>query len=585
MDIIRPLKLYRQSLPWTTKLVCCRMSSFLRSAAAMDEDRRRLLSQLVPGSLVLQHRKTCQLETSDCGLCAVHEAWKLHKRDWLRAILKDGAIALGCSTCCKAGLDGPWAKFQQKPGTILRKFCLDRHETSKGHQSASKSESTDKALHLAPSQESFEELLAQTLQGHSVRGGGVTSDKRIKMRWALTEAILARNRAALADCQAMTLVRDERKGKLLLRFRAVRRDLSTVSGCLGLWPVSGSADSIALTTDALMESYCVANKQPPRASCVTEASVDQALLNHLRKIVTIVVTDAAASEQLATDLQRGRREFADESGQATLRNIKLVGRDAAHASTRLLKRPFQACAELKSIMQEWCLGSDSFAQKVHHSPVLAQWWAAAVEAPDNEEGDFGSLTSLSAAKHRFASHLNPLSRICKNMQAVFKVCSRLQAMRGSEAAWAIQLCRNFSAYKAVLLTMAADACAISNDYTRECDQEGMDVAQLNLRAQHFISSARALFLERQVCTLPSFTKDFLSRKEPVTVLQDGFALEVCATAADIDRAFQVMQDCRSVVTLFDMIILGRLDLQGPFLKSSFFCSAGVDSSCRRSRRA
>ena len=185
-------------------------------------------------------------------------------------------------------------------------------------------------------------------------------------------------------------------------------------------------------------------------------------------------------------------------------------------------------------MQEWCHGCDSFAQKVQHSPVLAQWWS--------DECDFGSLTSLAAAKHPFSSYLNPLFRICKNIHAVFKVCSRLQAMRGSEAAWAIQLRRNFSAYKAVLLTMAADACAISNDYTRECDQEGMDVAQLNLRAQHVISSARALFVERQVCTLPSFTKDFLSRKEPVTVMQDGFALEVRVTSADIDKAFEVMQD-------------------------------------------
>jgi hypothetical protein len=439
-------------------------------------------------------------------------------------------------------LGGTLNNFKQKPRAVLRRFCLDRHENSKGHQAASKSQPTDSALHLAPSQESFEEFLTQALQGQSVRDGGVTSDKRIKMRWALTEAILARNRKLLADSQSMTLLRDERKGKLLVRFRAVLRDLSTVSGCFGLLPVSGSADSIALATDTLMEAYCTPMRQPPRASCVTESSVDQALLQHLRQIVTIIVTDAAASEQLATDLQRGRREFADESGQATMKNVRLVGRDAAHASTRLLKRPFQACSELKCVMQEWCHGSDSFAQKVQHSPVLAQWWAAAVEGPGSDECDFGSLTSLSAAKHRFSSYLNPLSRICKNMQAVFKVCSRLQAMRGSEAAWAVQLCRNFSAYKAVLLTMAADACAISNDYTRECDQEGMDVAQLNLRAQHFISSARALFVERQVCTLPSFTKDFLSRKEPVTVMQDGFALEVRVTSADIDKAFEVMQD-------------------------------------------
>jgi hypothetical protein len=72
----------------------------------------------------------------------------------------------------------------------------------------------------------------------------------------------------------------------------------------------------------------------------------------------------------------------------------------------------------------------------------------------------------------------------------------------------------------------------------------MDVAQLNLRAQRFICSARALFVERKVCTLPSFTKDLLLRREPVTILQDGFALEVRVTQADLDKAFAVMEDIR-----------------------------------------
>eukprot|EP00435_Cladocopium_sp_Y103_P056645 s1470_g19.t1 len=239
-------------------------------------------------------------------------------------------------------------------------------------------------------------------------------------------------------------MRDERKGKLLLRYRAVLTDLSTISSCFGMVPVSGSAESIAQATDALMEAFCVEKKQPPRASKVEEAAVDTGLLQHLRDSVTIIVTDAAASEQLATDLQRGRRNAADDS-QASMTNIKLVGRDAAHASTRLLKRPFQACSKLKC---------------------------------------------------------------------------------------------------AVLLTMAADACAISNDSTRECDKEDMDVAQLNLRAQRFICFARALFVDRKVCTLPSFTKDLLLRREPVTVLQDGFAFKVQVTQADLDKAFAVLEDIR-----------------------------------------
>ena len=518
------------------------------------EKKRVSLSQLIPGTLVIQHLQSCKLDVSDCGLCAVHESWKLHQREWVRVTLEDGVAKLGCSVCCGASLDGPWAEFKQKPGAVLRKHCLDRHEKSKAHQQALKSHSDRTVLHLAPPAKLFQECLRNMMQGQSVRAGGVTSDKAIKMRWALTEAILARNRKMLSQCHSLALMRDERKGKLLVRYRAVLTDLSTISGCFGMVPVSGSAESIAQATDALMEAFCVEKKHPPRASKVEESAVDTGLLQHLRDSVIIIVTDAAASEQLATDLQRGRRNAADDT-QASMTNIKLVGRDAAHASTRLLKRPFQACTELKCIMTEWCHGADSFAQKVQHSTVLSQWWAAALECRD-EDSDFGCLTSLAAAKHRFSSYLNPLSRICKNMQTVFKVCSRLQAMRGSEALWAIQLCRNFTSYKAVLLTMAADACAISNDYTRECDREDMDVAQLNLRAQRFISSARALFVERKVCTLPSFTKDLLLRREPVTILQDGFALEVRVTQADLDKAFAVMEDIRCQgFTLYNALFL------------------------------
>ena len=148
------------------------------------EKKRVSLSQLIPGTLVIQHLQSCKLDVSDCGLCAVHESGKLHQREWVRATLEDGVAKLGCSVCCGASLDGPWAEFKQK----------DRHEKSKAHQQALKSHSDRTVLHLAPPEKLFQECLRNMMQGQSVRAGGVTSDKAIKMRWALTEAILARNR-------------------------------------------------------------------------------------------------------------------------------------------------------------------------------------------------------------------------------------------------------------------------------------------------------------------------------------------------------------------------------------------------------
>ena len=193
-------------------------------------------------------------------------------------------------------------------------------------------------------------------------------------------------------------------------------------------------------------------------------------------------------------------------------------------------------------MTEWIHGSDSFAQKVHHSHILSQWWAKAVQCQEDSDLLGHQCTSLAAAKHRFSSYFNPLSRIVKNLQAVFNVCGRAQAMRGADAAWATQLCQNFSSFKAVLLAMAADAAAISNDYCRQVDREEVDVATLNMGANHVISSARALFVDRQVLTLPTFTKELLDRKASVTILQDGFAYDVKVSPADLDRAFAHMED-------------------------------------------
>ena len=55
-------------------------------------------------------------------------------------------------------------------------------------------------------------------------------------------------------------------------------------------------------------------------------------------------------------------------------------------------------------------------------------------------------------------------------------------------------------------------------------------------------SARALFVDRQVLTLPTFTKELLDRKASVTILQDGFAYDVKVSPADLDRAFAHMED-------------------------------------------
>ncbi|CAL1162991.1 unnamed protein product [Cladocopium goreaui] len=431
-------------------------------------DSRDKLKHLVPGKLVTEHTQTCKRGVHKCSLCAVQQSWSLYKKPWLRVLLVDGESKLGCSLCAKAGLEGPWANFEQTPTSVLKKHNLERHEKSKGHMTASQDD-----LCGAPSDEAFKSSLQGMTQGQSARQGGGSSDKKTQVRYALSEAVCARNRTLLAESRCISLMRDERKGNLLVRFRAVLPDLTTISGALGLQPVTGSAESIAEATAEIMQNFCQPMRQPPRQAKESEQPVDSELLRKIQDRVTMVASDAAASELLAGDLERGRRRAATDF-QSKFTNCKIVGRDAAHASTRLLKRPFLALEPVKSLTNEWIHGSESFAQKVHHSHILSQWWAKAVQCKEDSDLTGNLCTSMSAAKHRFSSYLNPLSRIIRNLQAAFNVCGRVQAMRGAEATWATKLCQNFSSFKAALLAMITDAAAISNDYTRECDREDID---------------------------------------------------------------------------------------------------------------
>ena len=70
----------------------------------------------------------------------------------------------------------------------------------------------------------------------------------------------------------------------------------------------------------------------------------------------------------------------------------------------------------------------------------------------------------------------------------------------------------------------------------------MDLATLNLHAQGFSDRGRALFVEGQALTLPTYTRELMERSDPITIIVDGFAKEVKVTRQDVDRAMEVLQD-------------------------------------------
>ena len=117
--------------------------------------------------------------------------------------------------------------------------------------------------------------------------------------------------------------------------------------------------------DRSITDFCTPKLNPPRQFKQTTCPVDQKLLRNVQEKTQILVTDAAGPELLASRILSGKRQAASAGFQDPFfKRVRVIGRDAAHASTRLLKRPFEAHPEIEKLLNEFVTGKDSFAQKV-----------------------------------------------------------------------------------------------------------------------------------------------------------------------------------------------------------------------------
>ena len=512
---------------------------------------------LLHQQLVRQHVRCCKLKPGRCGLCH----WAKHKDNlkktlrnpqWLQVTLNRKRARVGCAACALAEAGGPWASFDLQPQNVSA-WKVKKHEATKTHLAAEEAFSVSKSVatstsFAAPLKE-FEDSLAHMRAGGSSRAGGCSSDRKDNVRWAISEAVLDRTRRWLQQAESIALCRDERKGRLLIRYRACLSDLRVVEGVLGFKSMDGAADSIAACTLKAIEELCHPMLYPPRScpQAVTEAvSYKPEVARRIQERTSILVTDAAAPELLASDVLRGKRAYAETcERRKDFPNVTIVGRDAAHASTRLLKRPFQHHPDLQSILEEFVSGSESFCQKIHHSPLHSQWWK---QAGGDSLEDVGSAGSLSAAKHRFGSYLQPLSRICRQMPRMLEVSHKIAFLRDSSGSWASQLLRNFTGFKAILLCLAADAAATAMELTRFCDSEFADVSELNRKVEQFCASCQALFIDEKVFELPTFSKGLLDQlaAQPMQILIDGKGREIRIGQGDKVRALKIMT-ARSVI--------------------------------------
>ena len=331
------------------------------------------------------------------------------------------------------------------------------------------------------------------------------------MRWCLSEAILQRYRTSLRVAKSLVLVRDERHGQLLLRFRATLSDMSVSLVCRS--SVKVRKQETSGTPEKALEDFATPCLSPLRGFGGTAGEIG-ALLIHLKNKCEMVVTDCASAEILAQDMGRGARQGAGLASDNLFPNTKIVGRDRAHACQRLLSRPWNFDDFVKLLMQDTILGKNSACQKIWHSETYSSWFAEAVKKSANPKG-----RTMSAAKHRFCSLSKPLGRFILHLDAVAETLSRIAALRSDDSGWAVSFMEGCTSESIVTLAMCADMSAACLDLTRFFDQENMDIALVNLEVGQFFHSLEArvlcktwvfhqqvLFTEGQCFHLHGFTK-------------------------------------------------------------------------------
>ena len=246
---------------------------------------------------------------------------------------------------------------------------VQQHAKTRGHQralmhwidqapSASKSSQCESESQVGPPKEQWEKNLKGLRTGKSARDGTAPSDRVSAMRWVVTEAQLQSLRLAVKTCRCLVLMRDERQGKLCVRFRATQQDMSLVNGLLGIIELEGKiANHLVHATHRAIEIFCTENFQPPRGvKLQLKNKVDKNLMQVIHNKCTMVVTDCAANELLAQQLSRGQRGGVDvdmgDGLTSLFPNARIIGRDRAHACQRLIERPWNACPTLKAILED-----------------------------------------------------------------------------------------------------------------------------------------------------------------------------------------------------------------------------------------
>ena len=459
-------------------------------------------------------------------------------RSWLCKGADDcsGGKGYGCVACVHASKlrrGKPAKRFGSYAKTTLKGGNLMRHQKTAAHYAnvlvflGINISKRNVLLHTAPSVDDFKSVWDEAAKGVPPRSGikHVGSREKVAhMQDCIAEGIMQLDRKFFKAAQVTLIIRDERHGRLLVRFRSANSHLQVRSGVLGQRKDSGSsACDIAKATDAITTKICTAGCGRPLQQRTilsekrTPAVSYSALAHHLKATVEATCTDAASNEALATKLTASGS--AEEGLGVIFPNHRLLIRDKAHASRRILLRPHNADEAVHNMVNFAIRNRHSIVQRIEHSEDMKRQFHNFIKTNETLPID-GAIKNLRAAKHRFESFAKPASRYCLWNDAVLDTAQWAVIARQGQtiAVDALAFLQWVNEENRLQLAMCADFADDCLGLTRWLDEEGVDLGELQQRAGEFCNCVMRMYLNGHCTQTLGFTKYTIERLSQVRLV-------------------------------------------------------------------
>ncbi|CAK9100367.1 Uncharacterized protein SCF082_LOCUS46975, partial [Durusdinium trenchii] len=209
-------------------------------------------------------------------------------------------------------------------------------------------------------------------------------------------------------------------------------------------------------------------------------------------------------------VSRGLRDtkIESESASVLLPQLKLVGRDKAHAFRKVLQRPYTADGFLNTVMEDFILSKDSMVQRVSNSFDFREWFELEISKQTDTSGYGKSVRNLKAAKHRFESHSTPVARFLLYLPSFVAVVTRIAETKADDAVGkaASLFLQTMTAEQILQLALIADAMDEGLLLVRTVDDEGVDLALISSYVHQFMVRIATLFFENAKVMETGYTK-------------------------------------------------------------------------------